>query len=148
MLTLRSSRSSNRLLSRSLAWSAMSAVDFPNATFALYPNVMTRAPTTSRGRNSFSQKAFVFGCVQDSMGFPFNPCTATRLRFDVDISAHFEEDDNFKRLRTYSTTKSSSLPARGCRTVKTMLTRPSPLDHRRCPCFCCVCNRVGCCSGY
>ena len=71
-----------------------------NVTFALYLNVKTRAPTTSCGKNSFSQKAFVSGCVKDSIGSPLSPCTATRRKNDAKFSSYLDEDD---RIATGST---------------------------------------------
>lgn len=75
--TSSSSRLSTKLLSKPLAWSIMSAVIFPNAASALYPNVITRALGTSSGRKSLSQKAFVLWFVQVFFGSPFRPWTAT-----------------------------------------------------------------------
>lgn len=77
--TSSSSRLSTKLLSKLLAWSIMSAVVFPNAAWALYPSVMTRAWGTSSGRNSLSQKAFVWRLVQVFFESPFRLWTATIL---------------------------------------------------------------------
>lgn len=73
------SRLSIKLLSKLLAWSAVSAVVFPNAASALYPNVITRAQGTSLGRKSLSQKAPVWRLVQVFFGSPYRPWTATIL---------------------------------------------------------------------
>ena len=122
-----SSRLSIRLLSRSLAWSTISAVVLPNAASALYPNVITRASGVSFGRKSFGQKDFVSGSVQDSIASPLRPWTKTMLRNErVSCHGQYETADGARHGHTYSTVgveaAPSPTPSGEYRTVRTMVS--------------------------